>query len=324
MLRSSTTVRKDGPALLAALVCAVALVLPGRGGADVPLYQTVVPVQGTSEADRTAAFGEALRAVAVRATGRREAAANSAVAAAAADPSNYVQQYGTTADRMLKVGFDGRAMEQLLMRAGLPLWPAERPATLVVLEGEGLPERTEIERAAQLRGVPINWPAAGIDVARTRAQAISGDARAAAEAGGGGQAVLVGSASGSGLQWVFAHAGTAAQVRGALEDGVHLAADTLAARYAPPSTRSFSTLVVRIGGLGDVKAYAGLLEYLKSLSFVRTVAVEELAGDTVRLALTLRGDLELLRRIAALDTHLLPVASPDDGAAARSDFTYQP
>jgi hypothetical protein len=290
----------------------------------VPIYQAVVPVQGATEADRAAAFGEALRAVAVRATGRREAAANAVVTAAAADPSKYVQQYGMTADRMLKVGFDGRAMEQLLMRAGLPLWPAERPATLVVLEGEGVPERTEIERAAQFRGVPIKWPTAVIDIARARGQAISGDARAAADSGTGAQAVLVGSASGSGLQWVFAHAGTAAQVTGSLEDGVHLAADTLAARYAPPSTRSFSTLVVRVGGLSDVKAYAGLLEYLKSLSFVRTVAVEELAGDTVRLALTLRGDMELLRRIAALDARLLPALSPGDGVAAPPDFMYRP
>ena len=290
-----------------------------------PLYQTVVPVLGTTEADRSAAFAEALRAVAVRASGRREAAASAAVVAAVANPSKYVQQYGMTADRMLKVGFDARAMEQLLMRAGLPLWPAERPTTLVILEGEGLPERAEIERAAQFRGVPISWPVTAVDVARARAQATSGDARAAAaESGTGAQAVLVGSASGSGVQWVFAHAGSAAQVRGALEDGVHLAADTLAARYAPPSTRSFSTLVIRVDGIGDVRAYAGLIEYLKSLSFVRAAAVEELAGDTVRLALTLRGDLELLRRIAALDAHLLPAAGPDDGSTTRVDFTYQP
>jgi len=290
----------------------------------VPLYQTVVPMQGTTEADRTSAFGEALRAVAVRATGRREAATDAAVAAAAADPTKYVQQYGMTADRMLKVGFDGRAMEQLLMRGGLPLWPAERPLTLVILEGDGLPERAEIERAAQFRGVPVTWPVASVDVARARAQASKGDVRAAAEAGSGAQAVLVGSAGGSGFEWVFAHAGTAAQFRGSLQAGVQFAADTLAARYAPPSTRKFSTLVVRVGGLGDVKAYAGLLAYLQSLSFVRAVAVEELAGDTVRLALTMRGDLELLRGIAALDAHLLPAASAEDGVAAPLDFTYRP
>lgn len=289
-----------------------------------PLYQTVVPLQGTTEADRTAAFAEALRAVAVRATGRRDAATNATVAAAAAGPSKYVQQYRMTADRMLKVGFDGRAMEQLLMQAGLPLWPAERPATLIVLEGEDLARRAEIQQAAEFRGVPILWPVTGVDVARARAQAISGHARVAAEAGTGAQAILVGSASGSGLEWVFAHAGTAAQVRGSLQDGVQLAADTLAARYAPPSTRSLSNVVVRVGGVGDVKAYAGLLEYLKSLSFVRKAAVEELAGDTVRLSLTMRGDLELLRRIATLDAHLLAAAGPDDGATAPLDFTYRP
>jgi hypothetical protein len=44
-----------------------------------------------------------------------------------------VQQYATTTDRMLKVGFDGRAIERLLQQAGLPLWPAERPATTILL-----------------------------------------------------------------------------------------------------------------------------------------------------------------------------------------------
>ncbi len=70
---------------------------------------------------------------AVQASGRPEAASAPRVVAAAAEPDSYVQQYSTTADRMLKVGFDARAMEQLLQQAGLPLWPAERPATLVLL-----------------------------------------------------------------------------------------------------------------------------------------------------------------------------------------------
>lgn len=331
MRRSSSTVRNDGQAFLAALVCVLALFVAEPGRADVPLYQAVVPLQGSTEADRQAGFAAALRVVAVRATGQREAAANALVAQAAADPAGYVQQYGTTAGRMLKVGFDPRATEQLLLRAGLPLWPAERPATLVLLAvpaaagtnrlvvaGSTTPERAEIERVAQARGLPIVWPRAGVDVERAREQVLSGDADAVAAAATTerAQAVLVGVAGGAGVEWAFGHAGRSARQRGSLQDGAHLAADTLAARYAPASTRASSVVTIRVTGVESVRAYAGLLEYLQSLSMVRQVGVDELAGGTVRLELAMYGDLELLRRIAALDGRLQP--------GTEGDFTFQP
>ncbi len=189
-----------------ALLC----LLPGLACADVALYQATVPLHGATEADRTAGFGEALRVAAVRASGRRDAASNAAIASAASDPSRYVQQYSTTSDRMLKVGFDGRGVEQLLQQAGLPLWPAERPVTLVqlfvpsvaggsraVLASERPPERDQVERAAQVRGLPIAWPQQVVD---------SGQARGRLAAPGGAtQAVLLGVASGSQVDWSFSH-----------------------------------------------------------------------------------------------------------------------
>lgn len=221
-------------------------------------------------------------------------------------------------------------MEQLLLRAGLPLWPAERPVTLVLVavpvagggnriirEGDSAPERTAIERAAQYRGLPLAWPRAGVDIGQARAQLLAGEADSVASAAGveRARAVLVGVASAGGAEWVFGEPGRPAQGRGSLQDGINLAADTLAARYAPASTRSLATLSIRVGGVEGVRAYAGLLEYLESLSMVRQVSVEELAGGTVRLGVTLRGDLGQLRRIAALDGRLQP--------ASDVDFTYQ-
>ena len=116
-------------ALVAALACAGPVV----ASADVAMYQATVPVAGATEADRTAAFSEALRIATVRASGQRDAGTRPAVASAAADPTRYVQQYSTTADRMLKVGFEPTAMDRLPQQAGLPFWPAERPTTQVLL-----------------------------------------------------------------------------------------------------------------------------------------------------------------------------------------------
>jgi hypothetical protein len=310
---------------------ALLLLLPAAVRGDIALYQAAVPLQGATEAGRAAGFGEALRIAAVRASGRQAAATNPVIAAAAADPSRYVQQYSTTPDRMLKVGFDGRSVEQLLQQAGLPLWPAERPTTLVqlfvpsiaggtraVLASERPPERAEIERAAQMRGVPLAWPQQAIDLAQARSSP-------AAAAGSAAQAVLVGVSAGARIDWKFLHADQRTQTQGGPAAGANLAADSLAARYAPASTLGLTTQSVRVGGVTDLQAYAGLLEYLQSLSLVRAVAVEELAGETVRLKLSLRGDVELLRRIAALDTHLQAgVRAAEPPGAEGTDFTWQP
>jgi uncharacterized protein len=283
---------------------------------DVSLYQAAVPLKGTAEADRAAAFGEALRIAAVRASGRRDAGGVAAIAAAAAAPTRYVQQYSTTADRMLKVGFDGRAMEQLLQQAGLPLWPSERPTTTVFLfvptiaggaravtAAERPPERQEIERAAQVRGVPARATSAGVT-----------------------GAVLLGTAGAGGYEWFFGHAGQSARGQGGAAAGLGLAADTLAARYAPQSTRGLSTIAVRIGGLEDMRSYAALTTYLDGLSLVRSVSLRELTGSTALFDLGVRGDLELLRRIFALDGRLTP-APRTEAAPTRQespDFVWQP
>ncbi|HEX7375179.1 MAG TPA: DUF2066 domain-containing protein [Steroidobacteraceae bacterium] len=304
--------------------------LPVLAVADVSLYQAVVPLNGMTEGDRAAGFGDALRAAAVRASGRKEAAANPVIASAAADAARYVQQYSTTSDRMLKVGFDGRGVEQLLQQAGLPLWPAERPATLVcvflpsiaggaraVMASERPPERDQIERAAQARGLPLAWPTQALDGAAAREKV--------AAPGTASQAVLLGVTTGGQIAWSFAHLDARAQGQGSAAAGADLAADTLATRYAPASTRSLNSVPVRVGGITDVQAYAGLLEYLQTLSLVRSVAVDEAAGSTVRLELGLRGDLELLKRIAALDTHLTAGARPDAATGEQgADFTWQP
>ena len=304
------------------------LLMPVLASAETVLYQGSVPLKGTTAADRTSAIGDALRIAAVRASGRREAASNPVVVAAAADPAGYVQQYSTTTDRMLKVGFDAGSMEQMLQKAGLPLWPTERPTTLVVLfiptiaagsravlASEHPPERAEAERAAQVRGVPIAWPQQVLEPAQVRGRAPDGPAAA----------VLIGSGAGAQMDWTFSHSALAAQGQGGVAAGIDLVADTLAARYAPASTRDLAVQTVRVGGVTDLGAYAGLLAYLRSLSLVRGVAVDELSGGTVRLKLSLRGDVELLRRIAALDAHLVATARAEAADAdAGTDFTWQP
>jgi hypothetical protein len=296
--------RQDVPAVATALFTFAVLAWASSAGAAVRAYEAQVPLEGTTAADRNAGFAAALRAVAVKASGRRDAETNATIVAA--DPSRLVQRYSTTAEKLLKVGFDARALEELLQQAGLPLWPAERPVTLVDAPAA---DRAEAERAAERRGLPVAWStgtAAGV-------QGMVGAQRA--------RAVLTGTPTGTAFAWSFTHAGRTTEARGPLQAGIDLAADTLAARYAPASTRSSSSVPLRVGGMNDLAAYAGLLAYLDSLSLVRGVAVDALEGSVVELRLTVRGDRELLDRIVALDTKLEPAVAVEIPQAAQDATT---
>ena len=299
MRRLPRPARQHGHLLAAALVLGAVLSAAGADAAEVRLYEVTVPLRGTGEAERAGAFAEAIKAVAVRVSGRRDAAANATVTAA--DPARHVQRYTSGTDRTLTVGFDGASVDRLLQQAGLTFWAAERPLTLVDVSAE---DRSAAIDAAQWRGLPIAWQAGAVAI-------------------GPAQAVLRGTPSGAQFDWTFTHVGETVQARGSLADGIHLAADTLAARYAPPSSRGTSSLVLRVAGMEDVRRYAGVLAYLESLSLVRSVAVEALEGDVLRLRLSVRGDRELLGRIAALDGKLEPVAR-DPEPAADADFSFEP
>jgi hypothetical protein len=296
------TVRPGGLALATAVACIAACIAPVIARAEVPLYEVAVPLVGATPEDRAASMAEALRAVAVKASGKREAASSPAVAGA--NPTRYVQRYSTTADKMLKVGFDGGAIEQLLQQAGLPLWPAERPVTVI---DAPVTDRAALESVAQLRGLPVEW-AAGAGVPSSSAR----------------RATLVGVPSGSEFAWTFTHDGRTSQARGSAEAGVHLAADALAARYAPASTRSSSNLTLRVDGMDDLADYSGLLAYLRGLSLVRGVEVESLDGTVITLRVVVRGDRELLGAIAALDGRLQPGSRGAEEGPGAVDFVYAP
>ena len=310
----------------------VAVAASTAQAAEVALYLVTVPLDGATEADRNTAFGEALRAVLVRASGRRDAGNKPAVVAAATRANRLVQQYSATPQGELKVGFDAATIDEILKDAGLPSWPSERPATLVVMSGaagghplragDASTERTQLEQAAKARGVPLVWPVADVSMETVRAQVeASGVEGAAKAAGTHADAVLIGTLAGGQAEWMLVHAGDTSRRRGSAADGAHLAADTFADIYAPDSTRGLSTATVRIDGVTSLQDYAGLLNELDSLSMVRGIGVGEIDGATVRLDLTLRGDIELLRRIAMLTPRLRPATASDPGAP---QFVYLP
>lgn len=307
MLSHWPDVRATALMLLAAFAPSVhAVTLPN-------LYETSQPVG----ASRDAAFEEALKTVIVRVSGRRDAPAS--LAAELGNARKYVQKFGFTADNVLQVGFDSVSVDKLLSDAGLPIWGRERPATLVILSVDDAggerrvsaqapaSERAAIERVAAERGLPLVW--ASMDTQDR--QYIAGDASAASDAllamaeRYGANAALIGRARDGAVDWTLISVDGASQTTGALADGVHLAADAFARVFAA-SGSSLNAVIVDVAGVAGLDAYAATLNYLESLTLVRSVAVEQVSGDTLRFRLAVRGDAETLRRAIALDNRLLP------------------
>lgn len=308
-----------------ALLSALALVGAAHAVTVPNLYETTQPV----DSSRDAAFVEALKTVLVRVSGQRDAAAR---VGDINDPRKYVQRFGFTADNMLEVGFDSASIDHLLSNAGLPIWGRERPATVVMFgtdDGRWLAsdtpaqERDAIEKAARLRGLPLKWP---VMDAQERAAA-SSDAPGLLQTAEryGADAVLLGRSRGGVVQWTLLSKDGAAQATGGIEDGVHLAADTFARVFAASAT-SLGSVVVEVGGISNLDAYAATLNYLEGMTLVRGVALEQVSGDKMRFRLAVRGDAATLRRAIALDHRLVPIAAPDGSpdAGGRLAFRYQP
>jgi hypothetical protein len=155
------------------------LVLAGSAKASGPdqLYEAAVPVKNQSPATRAAALKEVLRSVAIKVTGL-DVIPNSFFQ----QPlrlEDLVQQFGYESRQRTQAGrpqlqlwakLDAVGVKQLIRQAGLPIWPEERPATLVWLavedpagrqilaEGSEHPALTLLNELAERRGLPVVLP----------------------------------------------------------------------------------------------------------------------------------------------------------------------
>jgi hypothetical protein len=293
------------------------------------LYETAQPVQES----RDAAFVEALKTILVRVSGQRDAPAR--VGAAVNEPSKYVRRYGFRADGALEVAFDSASVDELLSQSGLPIWGRERPATLVIVNFEDTSgaerwvsadlaavEREALIRVARQRGLPLTW--ATLD-SQDRAQASAGTAAQLQVAVRyGANAVLVGQSRAGQVRWTLVSVDGAVETSGGLEEGVHLAADTFARVFAA-SGSSLGSVVLEVSGISDLNAYAATLNYLEAMTLVRSVALEQVSGESMRFRLAVRGDAATLRRAIALDNRLVPTDSSGQPVLEdRLAFRYQP
>lgn len=296
--------RRGCAALLLAL-----MPLTGQSTVVTDLYTAAVD----SDRGQAAAFQDAMRQVIVRVTGQRDGDNAPELQDLISNAQRYVQTYRNLPGGRVSIGFDGNKVVSIIAGAGRPVWGRERPTTLIWLAVDDETGRrrlvgaadegdikAQISAAAEARGLPLVWPkldsndtsgVAANDVwSGNASKLLEGATRYRADA------VLVGRLSGGMADWTLLAVNDSKQVRGGLTDGVQAMADRLSEVLASSSSEATSPATLDVSGVNSLASYADLIATLESSSLVRTVAVSELAGDRVVLALSVRGSLDRLRR----------------------------
>jgi hypothetical protein len=295
------------------------------------MYQATTPVTDRSEAAQTAAFQNAMKAVLIRVTGRRNAEEDPALSPLISNARRYVQQYRSAPDSQLWVTFDGAAIERWLTQNSQPLWGHERPTTLVLLAVQSTSQggsvittddtsdlKAAIDGAAAARGLPLVWPSAGelqkfhVDFGSVNGGSPSTFTDIARRMGSDG--MLIGRASGTtasaNVRWTHQFQDRSSEYSGTLE-GVNRAADMYAGLFA--ASGGLVPVNIEVSGVNDLRDFASVESYLESLTFISHVSVESLSGDTVRFRLSTRGGVDSLQRALSFNGRLTPAAAGENG-----------
>lgn len=325
------------------------------------LYQAAVPVASRDDTnERQRAFAAALREVLVKLTGRTDVDRDPVLQQALREAQTYVASFAyrnaSTTQLELETLFYRERLQELIDSAGLALWPANRPETLLwvaVQESSGTRQMAEREGAggewlarlqaiARARGVPLALPLLDLeDRLALRPDVLwSFDADALRRASERYEvesilAVRIYPLPG---EQVFARAVhlfrdqvqelDAVEIPATrfLEDSIAMVAQELAAHYAIllSGVAQGAKAQLVVDGVQGVDDYAALLDYLDRLAVVQSVEVREVSGTRLVLALDTGGQLRQLIEVLALDRRLLPlVQAEQQGGEVLLQYQWQ-
>ena len=334
------------PFLLAAFLACTAAT-PAVAVTVSDLYVAEVDLEQDTQAQRAAAYGDAMGQVLVRLTGRPDAGQIEETEEIRRAAERYVQQYRVTRDGRLWVAFDGAALDAALAQRGLPIWGAERPTVLLVVavdQGGGarfvlsaedeVPEpaaeelREQLSLLARNRGLPIVLPLMDAqDRSVISFGEVWGGFDQALQAAGERyrtDAVLLGRLSTDAAfrtRWTLYVGDQSYRWTGSVDDGVNGASDHFAQRFAVTTGAAVEGEIgLAVRGISSVEDYGRVLAYLERLTAVRSVQVRSLSKDTVVFGLELIGSLENVDRAIRLGSLL----SSDDTTTPAGPVTGTP
>ncbi|MFD1218160.1 DUF2066 domain-containing protein [Microbulbifer celer] len=303
------------------------------------LYEVIEEVPSRGTTDRASASRRGLERVFVRVTGDQDIGSSPQLAPVLEKAQNYLQVYRyKTEDNQLylHLAYDPRAVNDLVHQLKLPLWPANRPGTLVwiavdtlqngrdSLRQEDYPELFGLlDGIAAERGLPLDFPVMDLNDQRNMPLgSLWAQDEAAAQRAGvrySSDATLMGrllQTSGQRWQanWLLIHGGRsyAFDARGdSMEEvalrGVNEAANVLAERYAVSTGESdgvASAVLVEIAGIDSFSDYTRATQYLQELAQVSSAEVLAVSGDCLTVSLTTATPMASLRDALALNRNL--------------------
>ncbi|MFC3853407.1 DUF2066 domain-containing protein [Salinispirillum marinum] len=233
----------------------------------------------------------------------------------------------------LQMVFDEQRVRQALTQSGFPIWSAQRPSVLMLLAGpydgridlihEGTPTDgvAMAQLAGQRQGIPLFWPDWDID---DLALATADDLWVGNEGPMNALAAryqtepvlagYVGVQPDSGQwvgRWHFLYAGqkfTATffgeSQTSVIEQGVRLATDALADRYAVDLSAPVQTLTVDVLNVTNIANHGAVRRYLRGVNGVSAVTMERMRGDVATYQLALRAPPTQWLDILALEGRL--------------------
>ena len=287
------------------------------------LYVATVRVTDRSEAARSLAVSDALGVVLAKLSGQQDKSIR--LATAQTNVTRLVQRVGYVAGGQLEVGFDSTAINALLEQAGLPLWDRIRPVTLIVLPAalQAMSDmRATVEQTARDRGLPLVWSTAESSEqfsinSLAQIQALARQYQTESVLLARTQSIDSGATN---LRWQLVFHGTSQEMSGGVAEGPGFAAEQIS-RYYAVSGRQTSRQIMEVAGVDTVEAYASALNYLTGLLMVRSVSMQSLQGDVVRLQVELRGNQDSLQRVLSVEQIL--IAQPSSTAEASATLRYR-
>lgn len=334
--------------LLQACLYCVALLPVAQASEVSGLYEAMVPVAGQSAAERQRAVAEGFRQVVVKLSGQRSVLANPVIQAEAAQASALLESYRyeapvtrqpgqpvdpAQASLRLRMGFDTRGVSAVLQRAAVPVWASSRPSIYLWVGrdtpagrqvfGPDTPQGGALLDGAGLRGLPVVLsvsPLLPVEAAPVPAYVADAATRA------GARVILAATLGGAAGRWratgVLSVDGVPEPVDasgsdefGTLRELMAVVADRLGARYAVAARGDALQMVrLRVSGVADLGAHAGLAGWLRGLPLVRDVVTERVAADAVDYLLTVAGTPVALQELLAADGRLAGLAPAGAGA----------
>ena len=286
------------PGLLAALGLLGAA--PAWALRPVQVYE--VTVRG---ATATTVVTDGMREALVRATGRRAAATDPALAAVLQNAAQYLRGSKALAGGAIQVDFYGTRLAAAILAAGTSLWDGNRPFTLVAINpipsgpaGDAL--RVQLEQTAEERGLPISLvPLAVADAAGVT---LPDDVVLQSAKSLGGDAVLIGRADPANpgqWQWHLVSGYSSDGWSGAADAGINGAVDLLASVAVETGSRPLVQVSVQVAGVATLTDYARVEQLLRAVPGVQSSGLTAAQGTTATFTVGVRGGgTALLRGLA--------------------------